>query len=125
MLIRFGALCFLLLAACDRGPKPQSRLTTASAAGSAQLLDGMQLESARRVAREQAKEAMNARDAQRLQQLRKWVEGRASVPILPPEDLAALDAVIGCLEQAADASDQLERAKTSQLADPARRACQR
>jgi hypothetical protein len=130
MRARAGALCLLLLGApaCERKRSLQSKLTTASATGSGQVLDGMQLDSARRVALESAKEAMEARNGERLQQLRKWVEGRASVPVFPHDDLAALDLAIACLEQPeppADLEEQLEQAKTSKLAESARRACER
>lgn len=129
MHVRASALCLLLLSAtaCERKRTLQSKLTTASATGSGQVLDGMQLDSARRVALQSAKEAMKARDAQRLQQIRKWVEGRASVPVFPPDDLAALDIAIACLEQlapSADAVSQLEDVKTSKLADSARSVCE-
>jgi hypothetical protein len=122
------ALCVVLLSttACERRRQIQSRLHTASATGSGQVLDGMQLESARRVAREQAKEAMKARDVQRLHALRKWVEGRASVPVFPGDDLAALDIAIACLEHAAPpetTGEQLQRVKSSKLFDAARGAC--
>lgn len=120
------ALCSLLLlttTACERRRRLQSKLITASATGSGQVLDGMQLESARRVAREQAKEAMAQRNVGRLQMLRTWVEGRASVPVFPPEDLAALDAAIACLEQT-DGEEKLAEAKGSKLAEAARRACE-
>ncbi|RYZ02738.1 MAG: hypothetical protein EOO73_30735 [Myxococcales bacterium] len=123
------ALCFCLLGtmACERRRRIQSKLITASATGSGQVLDGMQFESARRVAREQGKEAMKARNPQRLRQLRTWVEDRASVPIFPAEDLAALDAAIACLEQTATPSEiaqQLAAAKTSKLAEAAGVACE-
>lgn len=119
------ALCLLLLSttACERRRRLQSKLITASATGSGQVLDGMQLESARRVAREQAKEAMVQRNPARLHMLRKWVEGRASVPVFPPEDLAALDAAIACLEHT-DGADKLEEAQGSKLVEAARRACE-
>ena|ERR1041384_1077350 len=120
------ALCVLMLStmACERRRQIQSRLITASATGSGQVLDGMQMESARRVAREQAKEAMAQRNPARLQMLRKWVEGRASVPVFPDEDLAALDMAIACLEHEAPSNEQQQLAKTSKLADAARRACE-
>jgi hypothetical protein len=123
------ALVFVLTcgAACERKRTPTGKLATASAAGSGQVLDGMQLDSARRVALQSAKAAIEARDLQRLKQLRKWVEGRASVPIFEADDLATLDIAIACLEQPApsvEAFSQLERMKGSKLSEPARRLCQ-
>lgn len=123
-----AAIVLLAASACERKRRLESKLTTASAAGSGQVLDGMQLESAHRVATETAKEAMRAGNAQRLKQLREWVEGRASVPIFSAHDLAALDAAIACLERPtppADVAEQLARAKGSKLADAAGRACDR
>lgn len=125
---RAALFCLLVMlpAACERKRTLQSKLTTASATGSGQVLDGMQLDSARRVALQSARESIEARDVERLHQLRKWVEGRASVPVFPPADLAALDLAIACLGGAPpdDADEQLEAAKASKLADPARRACE-
>lgn len=129
MRARAFALCLLLLSApaCERKRSLQSKLTTASATGSGQVLDGMQLDSARRVALESAKEAIQAGDVERLHQLRKWVEGRASVPVFPTADLAALDVAIACLEKTTtpeEAEEQLEVAKGSKLESRARRACE-
>jgi len=120
------ALCLVLLSttACERRRRLQSKLITASATGSGQVLDGMQMESARRVAREQAKEAMVQRNPARLHMLRKWVEGRASVPVFPPEDLAAVDLALACLEQGEPSDEQRELAKASKLGDAARGTCE-
>lgn len=125
--MRIFAVALLVLlstTACERRRQIQSRLITASATGSGQVLDGMQLESARRVAREQAKEAMIQRNAARLHMLRKWVEGRASVPVFPAEDLAALDMALACLEGSTPSDEQRELAEKSKLAADARRACE-
>lgn len=123
-----GAVVLIVacLVACERKRTPTDKLVTASAAGSGQVLDGMQLDSARRVALQSAKAAMAARNLERLTQLRKWVQGRASVPIFAEDDLAALDVAIQCLERAAppvDTPAQLERMKTSKLSEPARQLC--
>lgn len=69
---------------------------------------------------------MAARNLERLTQLRKWVQGRASVPIFAEDDLAALDVAIECLERVAPSEAtpaQLERMKTSKLNEAARQVC--
>lgn len=123
----YALLCcgLLVVTSCDR-PQTKKR-GSATPAGSGQVLDGMQLESARRIARQSAEESMANGDAPRLKQLRAWVEGRADVPVFPPEDLAALDVAIACLEKTSSPSaiaEGLEQAKGSKLAASARHACE-
>jgi hypothetical protein len=94
---------------------------------SSMKLDGMQLDSARRVAIESASAAMGRRDLGRLKQLSAWVRGRAQVVILEPNDLQALDLAIACLEQpsgAADTLTRLERIQGGKLKGPAHTACE-
>ncbi len=126
--IILSALCVALLstAACEGKRSIANKRTTSTPTGSGQVLDGMQLDSARRVALETAKEAIAAGDPQRLRQLRKWVEGRASVPIFASEDLAALDLAIDCLErtpQAEAAVPEQSGSPKSKLSDAAQKAC--
>ena len=90
-------------------------------------LDGMQLDSARRVALESATAAMQRRDLQRLKQLGTWVRGRAQVVILEPNDLQALDLAIACLEQPASAASSLAQVQAidgGKLKEPARALCE-
>ncbi len=115
-----------LTCACEREPQGTSHKTTQAPAGSGQVLDGMQLDSARRVALETAVEAMKARNVDRLKQLRVWVRGRASVPVFSDEDLSTLDLAIACLEHVAppaSASAQLDGVKSSKLVQAARELC--
>lgn len=98
-----------------------------SASSSSMKLDGMQLDSARRVAIESASAAMGRRDLGRLKQLSTWVRGRAQVVILEPNDLEALDLAIACLEQpegAAGTLARLERIQGGKLRGPAHTACE-
>jgi len=93
---------------------------------SASGLDGMQLSSARRVALESAIAAMQRRDLQRLKQLSIWVRNRAQVAILEPDDLAALDVAIQCLEAVSAPSDalaSLDQVKSGRLKQPAQTLC--
>jgi hypothetical protein len=123
----YALLCLGLLGVLGCEQTKIKKRGSATPTGSGQVLDGMQLESARRIARQSAEESMSNGDAQRLKQLRTWVEGRASVPVFPPEDLAALDVAIACLEKTASPTaiaEGLEQAETSELAASARRACE-
>ncbi len=70
-------------------------------------LDGMQLESAGRVALESAADAMARRDLQRLKMLAFWVRERAQVVLFKPNDLSALDLAIACLERSVPPSEAL------------------
>lgn len=112
--------------ACERQRTEKGKLSSSIPAGSGQVLDGMQLESARRVALESAIEATRARNVERLKQLRTWVEGRASVPIFGADDLGTLDIAIGCLEHVSppeEALAQLNEIKASKLVHAAREVC--
>jgi hypothetical protein len=114
------------VSACEGKRNEEGRQTSSIPAGSGQLLDGMQLESARRVALESAGDAMRARNLERLKQLRTWVEGRASVPIFDADDLGTLDIAIGCLEHVAppaQALTQLNEIRASKLVQAAREVC--
>jgi len=89
-------------------------------------LDAMQLSSARRVALESATAAMQRRDLERLKQLSIWVRNRAQVPILEPDDLAALELAIQCLEAVSAPSDalaRLDQLKSGKLKQPAQTLC--
>lgn len=94
---------------------------------SSSVLDGMQLDSARRVAIETAAGAMAQRNPARLRQLDKWVRGRAQVVILDPDDLEALGLAIACLEQPPHAHEilrQVDDISGGKLKAPAREVCE-
>jgi len=122
-----GSVCVLMVATfemfgCEREPSRSSE----RAAPSSSVLDGMQLESARRVANESAVAAMKEGNVQRLKQLSTWVRGRAQVDILRPEEQQALDLAIACLEQVSppvDADRTLAESKPNVLQQPARDVC--
>jgi len=99
-----GALLVCVLA-CQRERTSQS--DDGYPAPSASGLDGMQLSSARRVALQSATAAMQRRDLDRLKKLSVWVKNLDQAPIFEPDDLAALDLAIQCLEQVAPPSDAL------------------
>lgn len=93
---------------------------------SSSKLDGMQLASARRVALETATLAMGSRNASRLKQLNTWVRDRAQTAVLEPDDLAALDLAIACLEHPDSIPDSLQKLEplSGKLRDPARDLCE-
>lgn len=105
--------------------RPRKRSFPPTAA-SGEELDGMQLAAGRRVALETAILAMKHRDRERLKQLRTWVLQRATVPLIEPADLTALDLAIQCLEpgaKAAEVTAQLEELETGSLRTPAQVMC--
>jgi hypothetical protein len=117
-----GAL--VSLPACQResASKSDQGYPVPSASG----LDGMQLSSARRVALESATAAMQRRDLERLKQLSIWVRNRAQVSILEPDDLAALELAIQCLEAVSASNDalaSLDQLKSGKLKQPAQTLC--
>jgi hypothetical protein len=117
-----GAL--ISASACQR--ESASKSDQGYPAPSASGLDGMQLSSARRVALESAIGAMKRRDLERLKQLNIWVRNRAQVAILEPDDLAALDLAIQCLEAVSPPSDalsSLDQIKSGKLKQPAQTLC--
>jgi hypothetical protein len=119
-----AALCVLSLS-CQREPAPKKRPSVATAT-SGEKLDGMQLDSARRVAIESATAAMQRRDLPRLKQLATWVRGRAHVPVLEPNDLTALDLAIRCLEDVSapeGAAATLDELGSGKLKKPALELC--
>jgi hypothetical protein len=110
--------------ACQR--ESASKTDQGYPAPSASGLDGMQLSSARRVALQSATAAMQRRDLERLKQLSIWVRNRAQVAILEPDDLAALDLAIQCLESVSaptDALSSLDQIKSGKLKQPAQTLC--
>lgn len=111
---------------CERESDIKPRPLVIPPAPSGEQLDGMQLASARRVALESTSAAMKRRDLQRLKQLSTWVRHRAQSSLFEPDDLAALDLAIECLEHGAAPTDQLARVealKTGTLRTPAREVC--
>lgn len=112
--------------ACKReSPKPRPAYV-ASAAVSGEQLDGMQLWAARRVTMETARTAMQHRDLPRLKQLAVWVRHRAHVSLFEPDDVAALDIAIQCLERPAEPTEQLASLErlSGALRGPAHDVCQ-
>jgi hypothetical protein len=112
--------------ACKREtPKQRVPYVVASASAGEQL-DGMQLSAARRVTMETARTALQHRDLPRLKQLSVWVRHRAQVVLFEPDDLAALDLAIQCLEQSAPPTEQLASLDrlSGTLRGPARDVCQ-
>jgi len=110
--------------ACQR--ESASKSDDGYPAPSASGFDGMQLSSARRVALESATTAMKRRDLGRLKQLSIWVRNVAQVAILEPDDLAALDLAIQCLEAASPSNDalaSLDQIKSGRLKQPAQAVC--
>lgn len=103
-------LCCLTLLGCQKQTEHHEEPATTAASGS--KLDGMQLDSARRVALQSALDAMKRRDLPRLKQLSTWVRGRAQVVIFQPSELDALDLAIACLETGAPTSDAEARLKS-------------
>ena len=126
MLVFGSSLGALGALGCEREQeRPRKRPFPATAA-SGEELDGMQLAAGRRVALETAATAMKHRDLGRLRQLRTWVHHRATVPLLEPADLTALDLAIQCLEPGAKANEvaaQLERLEAGTLRTPAQIMC--
>jgi hypothetical protein len=89
-------------------------------------LDSMQLEAAGRVALESAADAMERRDLERLRMLSRWVRFRAQKVLFAPDDLAALDLAIACLERKvapAEALASLQKLKTAKLLLTTRSVC--
>ncbi len=62
------------------------------------VLDGVELSAARRVGLETASEAIQKGDVKKLKMLAVWVRKRAQVVLFEPDDLAALDIAITCLD---------------------------
>lgn len=94
--------------------------------GERTVLDGMQLNSARRVGLESAVDGLSRGDLQRLKMLRQWALGRAQVVLFSDDDLAALDLGIACLDGSLAPSDHaaaVARLKPGQLRQPARALC--
>jgi hypothetical protein len=121
-------LALATLPGCKReAPGSGRKSSPASSSSGAEQLDGMQLDSARRIAIESASAAMTHHNLERLKQLSTWVRGRAQVVILEPNDLEALDLAIACLEQpsgAADSLARLDRIQGGKLKGPAHTACE-
>jgi hypothetical protein len=120
------ALLLVLVAFGVAGCRRESSHAEDSPAPSSSVLDGMQLDSARRIANESAVAAMKERNLGRLKQLNVWVRGRAQVDILRPEEQSALDLAITCLERPSppgDADEILTGLKPNVLQGPARDVC--
>jgi len=117
-----GALVSVSACKRDSASKTDHGFPAPSASG----LDGMQFSSARRVALESAKAAMQRRDLERLKQLNVWVRNRAQVALFEPDDLSALELAIQCLEQVTPASTavaSLDDLRSGSLRQPARVVC--
>ena len=119
-----GVLILLALAAasaCRRDTPPERKRDPA-------VLDGMELNAARRVGLESAADAMRRGDLDRLEMLSVWVRKRAQVVLFEPADVESLDRAISCLKDGSTRSAELSalaRLKSGTLLQPARDACQR
>lgn len=121
---RLAILHCLLLFGCQKQVERHEEQATTVASGS--KLDGMQLDSARRVALQSAADAMKARNLPRLKQLSSWVRGRAQVVIFQASELDALDLAIACLEAGtapADTKARLQSMQPNKLRAPASELC--
>jgi hypothetical protein len=124
LIVLFGSSLGAL--GCEREQERPRKRPFPPTAASGEELDGMQLAAGRRVALETAVMAMQHRDLQRLKQLRTWVHHRATVPLLEPADLTALDLAIECLEPSANTTElaaRLEQMETGTLRSPAQIMC--
>lgn len=120
-----GLACACLVGCKEDGPKNHGWKPFTPPSPS--TLDGMQLDSARRVAIESAKDSMVRHDLERLKQLAKWVRGRAQVVILEPADLEALDLAIVCLGQPGPSPEiraQVQRIAGGKLKEHTLRVCE-
>lgn len=106
--------------ATDKAPKPDRHTDP-------RVLDGMERNSANRIAVESALEAIAKRDLAGLRMLRLWVQKRALEPLWAPEDLRTLDQAIACLEGGErwqeNARATLDGMKTKKLQRATRRLC--
>ena len=89
-------------------------------------LDGMERAAAKNVSTETAAIAMQERDVKRLKMLGVYVRNRASVVLMEPNDLKALDLAIQCLEGTVPREERqtaLDKIGSGKLKKPASDLC--
>ena len=124
LILVFGSLLGTL--GCKKEDERPRKRPFPPTAASGEELDGMQLAAGRRVALETAILAMKHRDQARLKQLRTWVLQRATVPLIEPADIEALELAIQCLEPGVDKAQplaRLDQLETGTLHTPAQIMC--
>jgi hypothetical protein len=90
------------------------------------VLDGVELSAARRVGLETASEAIQKGDVKKLKMLAVWVRKRAQVVLFEPDDLAALDIAITCLDGSLPEGERaaaLAKISSGKLVQDARDVC--
>jgi hypothetical protein len=90
------------------------------------VLDGVELSAARRVGLETASEAIQKGDVKKLKMLAVWVRKRAQVVLFEPDDLAALDVAITCLDGSLPQGERaaaLAKIESGKLVQDARDVC--